>query len=133
MTSPVTLIIDDDPLLRQVVSAILSSAGHSVHAAANGQQAIRILEAIAVDNVITDIWMPEMEGLETIIHIAKRHPAVRIVAISGGKCNERYDVLKLAESLGADAVLAKPFGKDELLAAIERASKAHALPLGIPS
>jgi CheY-like chemotaxis protein len=112
------LVIDDDPLVRISVRAVLEGAGHSVTDADNGRSGLVQFKASRFDAVITDIIMPDMEGIETIRAIRALDPKVPVLAMSGGGRAGSADVLKSARALGADHVLHKPFEEDELLAAL---------------
>jgi CheY-like chemotaxis protein len=113
------LLIDDDPSVRQVVSEMLRQAGHAVTIAENGRVAVERLKGQTFDLVITDLIMPEQEGIETIAEIRRRDPHMPIVAISGGGRLGPGDYLETARYLGADATLAKPFGRQELIATVD--------------
>ena len=115
------LVIDDEALVRATIDAVLSAKGHAVTLATNGRDAMAQLRSAAFDLVITDLIMPEMEGIETIIAIRKELPGLHILAISGGGRMQVGDFLDMAGKLGADAVLRKPFTPDELLDAVARA------------
>ena len=106
------LVADDDDRVRYTIRARLEQAGYDVHEAATGAAAIQALYALPFDLIITDILMPDRDGLETIMHARKRTPHVKIIAISGAA-----DGLFLANAagLGAHGVLAKPFKTDDLL------------------
>lgn len=112
---PRVLVIDDDDFLRDIATRILTSAGYEVQAAGNGRQGLSLFDARPADIVITDILMPEVEGMATITALRRRPRPPKILAISGGGCRGRSDYLQWAEALGADAVLAKPFGMSALL------------------
>jgi len=115
------LIIDDDVSINKVLKKVLEMEGHDVYSAYDGKEAIPILEKIPnIELVITDIVMPEKEGIETIMDIRKTNKAIKIIAISGGGRLKPDSYLVLAEKLGADAVLKKPFDGDELLETIEK-------------
>ena len=118
------LVIDDDHLVRYTVSKILSSYGYEVVTATDGKRGMIVLREEHPDAVITDIIMPEQEGIDTIIQIRRERPGIKIVAISGGGRIRNIDFLEMAQSLGADEVLAKPFEADELLSRLLR--------LGVP-
>lgn len=90
--------------------------GHVVREASNGREAMRLCEEEVPDLVMTDIIMPEQEGLETIGAMRRLYPGVKVVAMSGGGRIVATDYLKTAETLGADAVLAKPFTIEEMAA-----------------
>jgi CheY-like chemotaxis protein len=93
--------------------------GHTATGAETGAIAARILENSVFDLVITDIVMPEKEGLETIIHIHKNNPAVPIIAVSGGARIEPGSYLDIAKQLGAKYTFTKPINRSELIAAIK--------------
>lgn len=112
------IVVDDDEAVRETLAGTLAQAGYSVRVAEDGLQALKLHAAEAADIVITDIVMPEMEGIEMILELRRRDPAVRILAISGGCLRQDGDLLRYAEVLGADAVLAKPFRRAELLAVL---------------
>jgi CheY-like chemotaxis protein len=114
------LIIDDDPLARYTVSRILTGAGYDVVTAIDGEAG---LAAVAKENptiVITDLIMPNKEGIETILGIKQGHPEIRIIAISGGGRYGNADLLPMAQSIGADAIVAKPFEAEDLLEPLRR-------------
>lgn len=113
------LVIDDDASVREVVSEMLRLEGHEVTIAENGRDAIPLLSAHEFDLVITDLIMPEKEGIETISEIRRTDRRIPIVAISGGGRLGPGDYLETARYIGADATLAKPFARQELLATIE--------------
>jgi DNA-binding response OmpR family regulator len=110
----VILIDDDIELLRQMATAF-HSAGHHVRAAPDGQAGLTHFMAKASDLVVTDIIMPNREGIETIVELKKASPSVKVIAISGGYRVGPDDFLQLARHVGADAALAKPFRLAELL------------------
>jgi CheY-like chemotaxis protein len=114
------LVIDDDHLVRYTLSKILSSNGHQVTTASDGQRAMTVLRDELPDVVVTDIIMPEQEGIETIVKIRHDHPEVKIIAISGGGRIRNVDFLEMARSLGADEVIQKPFEAEELLSRLAR-------------
>ena len=113
------LVIDDDPDTREVLQGTLESAGHTVALASDGKQGVQAYRASRTDLVITDLYMPGQEGLETIKQLRMEFPDVRIVAMSGKPTGGT--MLSVAKSLGAEAVLSKPFLPEELLAAVEQA------------
>ena len=117
------LIVEDTPLMRDSLVDVLSAAGHDVATAANGAEALEIVaDGSAFDVIVTDIIMPEMDGIQTIIEIQSMQPGARIIAISGGSARmEKTQGLDTARRLGAVAVLEKPFEVDTLLTAIESA------------
>ena len=112
------LVIDDDPVARQTLQAILEDGGYSVTCAEDGLRGVSAFHRIRPDVVVTDIVMPEKEGIETIIELRSIWPHGSIIAISGGGRSGNTDYLRLARGLGADAILMKPFEPAELLSCI---------------
>ena len=113
------LIVDDDDVVRQLILKILKSENYEVIQAVNGKDALNVLtEQKNIQLVITDLIMPEMEGIETINHVKKEFPHIKILAISGGGKGSPYSYLNIAKRLGADSTLSKPFVKQQLLDAI---------------
>lgn len=114
------LVVDDDSQVLQVVSEMLRIEGHNVVMAANGRQALDQFEHDDFDLVVTDIIMPEQEGLETIANLRRRETYVPIIAISGGGRAGNLDYLETARYIGADGILAKPFGRQDLLTTVNQ-------------
>lgn len=114
------LVVDDDPVLRQVITLALEGAGHSVLRCENGRKAVEFLSHQAADLLITDIIMPEMDGVETVRAVRRLQPQLPILAISGGGSFDPGDYLGLAQAFGATEVLPKPFLPAQL---IERVAK----------
>lgn len=114
------LIVDDDPEMRLILEHALKSAGYEVYSATDGQAGADVLRTTLVDLIITDIFMPNQEGLETITALHQSLPHVPIVAMSGGHPASRT-MLIVAEQLGAARVIEKPFDTDTLLYAVEKA------------
>ena len=110
------LVVDDDENVRSVLTVLLRRRGFEVLEAVNGVKALRVLQSSAVDLVITDVVMPDMEGLETIRRM-RAAGQTRIIAISGSGGDLKY--LDYAAKLGASATFAKPFAPPELLAAVQ--------------
>ena len=114
------LIIDDDEFVRKHIRTILERAGFIALEARNGDEGlIKVAEAVP-DLVITDLLMPEKDGIETIIQLRKSHPDIKIIAMSGGGHVIGRDVLKSARLFGAAITLIKPFLADELLQAVHK-------------
>ena len=109
------LVADDDQDLRAAVRAALELEGYEVEAVANGECAMQAHEKRPADVLITDLFMPERDGLETVKYFRTRSPGIWIVAISGWKRSQLTDHLAVARQAGADAILRKPFTPDELL------------------
>ena len=115
------LIVDDDPLTRLMASEALREGGYTSVEAEDGLRALALFDAERPDLVLTDIFMPEKEGLETISELGLLDPAVRVIAISGGGNMGILNPLPMAAKLGAVRTLAKPFGRRELLEAVAAA------------
>lgn len=113
----VILVIDDEAPMRRLIGRILKQRGHVVHEAANGRQGLDIFRQLRPALVISDIVMPEGEGIETIRQIRMEAPDTPILAISGGSSPSLY--LRAANSLGASASLEKPFKRDDLTMIVE--------------
>jgi CheY-like chemotaxis protein len=113
------LIIDDEPGVLGVLRKILESDGHSVTEAPDGTVALRHYEGQPADLVITDIFMPGMDGIEFLVQIRATFPNARVLAMSGGGLLSRDQALSDAALLGADAILQKPFSSDEVLEAVK--------------
>lgn len=109
------LIIDDEPAIRTVLQTLLMREGYAVTCAKNGKSGLDSFVSDKPDMVITDIIMPEKEGIETIQTIRKADPLIPIIAISGGGRAGNVDFLPLAAKYGATATLSKPFGATALL------------------
>jgi DNA-binding NtrC family response regulator len=112
------LVIEDDNAFRQVLVTMLARAGYEVIQAENGNEALRQCQSIQPDLVLTDIIMPDKEGLETIQELLNLAPNMKIIAMSGGGRFGPNSYLPLAEKLGAKRTLQKPFMRDELLSTI---------------
>ena len=114
------LLIDDDIFFRELVKDILVDYPVDILEASNGDKGLEIIKNNPIKLVITDIIMPEKEGLESIIEITTKYPGIKILAISGGGSSGNVNYLEMAESLGAHGILAKPFGKDELISELKK-------------
>jgi DNA-binding response OmpR family regulator len=112
------LIIDDEEDARATFQDFLEGEGYRVTLASDGGQGIKMFEADRPDLIITDLLMPNKEGIETILELRKKNADVRIIAVSGGGAMGRLDFLDMAKGMGADHVIAKPVDLDELLAAV---------------
>jgi DNA-binding response OmpR family regulator len=125
------LVIEDERSLRDFVREALERAGHEVSLAADGRDGLRQCRAsrAPVDLVITDLIMPEQEGLETIMLLRRERPALPVIAMSGGGGGGRTrDLLATARILGAARTLAKPFRLAELLTAVHELLPARTTP-----
>ncbi|PAW88851.1 MAG: response regulator [Pedosphaera sp. Tous-C6FEB] len=112
------LIIEDDAPIRLLTCEFLRRAGHTIREACNGREGIELATRETFDLVLTDIIMPEKEGIEVIMDLRRKQPGLRIIAMSGGGRISANDCLSLAQKLGAKATLNKPFGGTELLATV---------------
>ncbi|MBW8905854.1 MAG: response regulator [Betaproteobacteria bacterium] len=110
------LVIEDDAQVREYVRLALELHEHQALTADNGRQALAYLDGHAVDAVITDVFMPEMDGIETLAVLRKKFPDMRVVAMSG---RPGVDYLAIARELGVTRTLRKPFEISELLAALK--------------
>jgi len=116
------LVIDDEANIRSLYKRILEQAGHDVREAVDGSQGTTLYRQHGADLVITDILMPQKEGIETIMELRRDFPQVKIIAISGGgQTMSSSACLHLAKRLGAIKTLAKPFSRQELLTAVQEA------------
>ena len=113
------LVIDDEPLVREMLCQALTAAGHDVAAASDGSKALKLMHKRSFDLVVTDIFMPEKDGLDTIEELGRAHPDAKIIAISGGSRIRDTDVLKWAAEMGAAYTFQKPIEWSELLAAVD--------------
>ncbi len=114
------IVIDDDPALRGTIRKILERGGHSVREAEDGVAGLKLVGDDPPDLVITDLLMPEKEGIETIMELQDQFPSVRIIAISGAGSGSDAGPLTDAELLGASATLPKPFSVQKLLDTVDR-------------
>jgi DNA-binding response OmpR family regulator len=110
------LVIEDNSGLREHLRVALESQAYAVLTARNGKEALGYLDGHPVDVVLTDLFMPEMDGIETIAALRRKFPRVRVVAMSG---RPGVDYLAVARELGVSCTLRKPFEFDELLAALK--------------
>ena len=115
------LIVDDEEQIRKMLGIMLRNEGYYVEDAADGNAALALLETQSFDLVITDIVMPEKEGLETIMELKKKYPTIKIIAISGGGRVSPVHYLEGAKALGATHVFSKPVKITMLLSAIKQA------------
>jgi len=114
------LVIEDEPQMRATVARILVDMGHQVSEAKDGVEGMKVFNREPPDLVLTDIIMPEKEGIETIVELRRKAPDTRIVAMSGGGKHGDLTYLRIATAVGADAVIAKPFRSAEMAEVVER-------------
>jgi len=114
------LVIDDDMQMRQMLRQMLDHEGYEVVDAPDGKEGIRLYRQAPTDLIITDIIMPEKEGVETIIELKRDYPDVKIIAISGGSRGfDVHDCLSYVKELDVSHIFTKPFEHTELLKAIQ--------------
>lgn len=112
------LLIEDDPAVRDTFKIILGTGGHEVTMAADGLEGLALLSTLQVDLVLTDIIMPNCDGVEVIRALRKRRDAPPVIAISGGARTSATNYLEVARMLGAQQILSKPVGAMELLRSV---------------
>ena len=113
------LVVDDEAYMREMIDDMLSDE-YEIQQAENGVEALSLLESDEYDLVITDLVMPEMNGIDLLMNIDKKTPGQKVVAISGGGgLNGRFDYLPVAKLIGACTVIRKPFEVMELRKAVE--------------
>ena len=117
------LVVDDDIAALASARAVLSAAGYTVHEALSGQHALRRIMANPPDLLITEILMPDGDGIELIGAVKLSHPHMRVIAVTARRYMRRLDLLELASKLGADAILEKPLGADSLLTTVAGLAK----------
>lgn len=113
-------VIDDDPLMLEHLAEMVTGLGFEVVTAADVDTGLRLVESQGSDVAVVDILMPDRDGLTFIMDVRRTRPDLRIVAISGGGRLGAGSLLSMAEGLGADATLVKPFSNSDLAAALGR-------------
>lgn len=126
---PAVLVLEDNDAYRTLISEVLTQAGFDVTSAPDGRRVSTILSERRIDLIVTDLSMPERDGLETLTELRYSHPHLPVIAISGDVPLNRDLYLKLAEKLGAARVLAKPFKMEQLIAAAREALAASNPPV----
>ena len=116
---PRILVIDDEQYILLMLKKMLERAGFDVDIAINGEEGLRYYHKYPADLIITDIVMPEKEGLETIRELKSDNPNVKIIAISGGGRADSKEYLESARLFGAERIFSKPFKQAELLKAVQ--------------
>ena len=117
---PGILIVEDDADMREMLKITLSRRKFSIQEASNGKEAISRFKPSITDLVITDLIMPDEDGLKVIMKLRELKPDIKIIAISGGGKAGPGNYLNLARALGADFVLPKPFSINDLISKIEQ-------------
>ena len=116
---PKILLVDDDDLFGDMIEKALIMFGYEVARSRDGKAALKLFDPAAVDLVLTDMIMPDMEGVELVLALRRQHPGVKVIAISGGGSNEPAAYLKIARQIGALRTLAKPFPLETLRATLK--------------
>jgi CheY-like chemotaxis protein len=116
--APTVLVVDDEEVVRDLVSRMLRRAGYHVLCAVHGGDGLRRLRAEEVDVLITDMLMPEMNGIELIEAVRQERPDVKVIAVSGVDSRVRH--LHTAMQRGADAMLLKPVARADLVQTVEQ-------------
>lgn len=115
------LVVDDDPEIRSTLKKLLERSGHEIVIAADGRGAETALSQTSFDLMVTDIVMPDQDGLEVIRITRVAHPELPIIAISGGGRLRTGNYLRLAKAMGAVAAIEKPFEFDDFLREVNAA------------
>jgi CheY-like chemotaxis protein len=116
---PGILLVEDDRDLREMLKLSLGRRGFTVLEAGNGKEAIIRFKPAITDMVVTDLIMPDEDGLKVIMQFRQKKPEIKIIAISGGGKAGPGSYLNLAKALGADAIFSKPFSVNDLISKIE--------------
>lgn len=127
------LLVDDDPDIRTIIRRGLESSGHSVCEANGARTALQSLQSTAADLIVSDLFMPEGDGLELLRDVQRQFPGLRVIIVSSGGTRGVCDMLPAARHLGAHAVLRKPVKLPELLDIVERAGKRTSIVTALSS
>ena len=109
------LVVDDDPDVRSVFAETLLDEGFEVAEAENGKVALLVCRDFTPDVVLLDVFMPELDGIETLAALRRECGSVKVITCSGGGTSENFDFLKASGALGADMILQKPILPDDLV------------------
>jgi DNA-binding NtrC family response regulator len=113
------LVIDDDPSIREMLTEVLNDAGYSVDTASDGVEALRMIKSSTPELIVTDIIMPEQDGVGVMLQLSKEHPDIKIIAISGGGRISPESYLYMAEKFGAVKTFTKPFDINDFVDAVK--------------
>ena len=116
------IVVDDEEQIRTMLRRMLEKEGYVIREASNGNIALKLQRDDPADLIITDIIMPDKEGIGTILDLKNEYPDIKIFAMSGGGKNSPENYLRIAKGFGVNKVLRKPFTRDELLRAIDEIS-----------
>ncbi len=114
------LLIEDDADFRGVLGTSLEMEGYQVTQAGDGAEGLQLFNSQGADLILCDLFMPHKDGLEMIRELRRDHPAVKIIAMSGGGFQGKLDLLNVARVMGADGLLQKPFDQPTLRTTINR-------------
>ena len=109
------LVVDDEPRMLSAISRSLERFGFNVLQASDGREAMDLLADNTVDLTISDVFMPDVDGMEFTIRVKRRFPDAKIIAMTGGGLLQKKEVLEIARTVGASATLSKPFQLSELM------------------
>lgn len=112
------LVIDDNDEFRKMLNRMLTQNGYEVIEASHGKAGLKLYNKDQIDLVITDIFMPEKEGTETVLELKKINPDIKIIVVSGGGAHRQFRYLDNMIEFGAQKVFEKPFDSKEFLASI---------------
>ncbi len=112
------LVIDDEREIRSLIKQMLELSGHEVQDAPDGMVALKLHKENPADLIITDIFMPKKEGIETILELKRDFPDLKIIAMSGGGSLDPEGYLGTAKTIGADRIFEKPFPLEDLVQAV---------------
>src|SRR5262245_25956337 len=112
------LVVDDDASTRRAIEILLQNAGYAVVTATDGRVAIALLDTNHIDLVLTDLVMPDKDGIQLLLEMRRDHRAIPVIAFSAWGKNSAGNYLKIAKTFGARAILEKPFSNEQLMAAI---------------
>jgi DNA-binding response OmpR family regulator len=125
---PTVLVIDDEPVIRQSLELLLETYGFQVALARDGAQGLAAFRRIEPDLVLTDIVMPNQDGIETILTMRRERPSAKIIAMSGRGSVGNAEYIDIAARLGADAAIPKPLDAAKLIAAVQALMPQPGLP-----
>ncbi len=114
------VIVDDDKLILKTMSFVLSEAGYDVHTAITGKEAIDLLENTGAAVIISDVFMPDQDGIEVFMTVMAQFPQVKRIMMSGGGSNSDFRMLTVSNGTLADAIMTKPVSAEILLSTVEK-------------
>lgn len=119
-TAPLVLIVEDEAMIRDIIVHVLQRVGYRVLTATDGRRAVQSLNIPGIKLIITDLCMPNMDGVELVMELRKHAREIPIIAISGALSGKSGDLLRTAQLLGAKMTMAKPFSMTELITAVHQ-------------